>query len=425
MTKTRNLISLKIDAIQDGKPISDKIIHQFELGGRDFRAVYDEKSNKIINRSNFVGIVRKNKSILISLPKHYAKIDAFNSLPYSQKVSEIRLITKSILEFNRNPEYRFYAKQKDIQSDFALAAFYRIYDYYQTYGLYHEERHQLVRGFRGNISWKKTLKRSQKILGGGNLIFTPFYVNKKREDENLITQAMIFAINYTVQLFSDFIDLPDNSGISDRGVDMNILLNKEKVISQLCVLRNQSFKDIDKALLTNLIVFLRQANENSYAGAFIKQYTYANLWEKAVERYLNYHFEGIDDQKLIFSEQKHTQKVGFQKISENNYNLVHPDWRLEPDHYWNDKKNNIQYIFDSKYYITLSDLNHKQLAYHFLFRNRAASTIDALIMPEEGQTKTDKYVELNDEWLPLADQGISILLTHLHTKDVLKCFVEE
>ena len=75
-------------------------------------------------------------------------------------------------------------------------------------------------------------------------------------------------------------------------------------------------------------------------------------------------------------------------------------------------------------YTKLTDLNHKQLVYHFLFRKRAARTVDALIMPEEGETRTEKYVDLNNDWLPEADQDIAILLTHLSAKDVIQCFVQ-
>ncbi|GHN36501.1 hypothetical protein ME792_16270 [Lactobacillus delbrueckii] len=50
--------------------------------------------------------------------------------------------------------------------------------------------------------------------------------------------------------------------------------------------------------------------------------------------------------------------------------------------------------------------------------------MDALIMPEEGGTRTEKYVDLNNDWLPKADQNIAILLTQLNAKDVIQCFVQ-
>lgn len=53
-----------------------------------------------------------------------------------------------------------------------------------------------------------------------------------------------------------------------------------------------------------------------------------------------------------------------------------------------------------------------------------AKSVDALIMPEEGGTRTEKYVDLNNDWLPKADQNIAILLTHLNAKDVIQCFVQ-
>lgn len=419
--------TLKIDVIKDGQPLSAKLCQYYGLDGRDFKISYDAAAGRNLTFANFVGIVRKGDRLLASLPKHYADVEQFSDLSYRDKVGEIKLIMSSVLEYNLSSEYRTYANSDDLESNFSLSSFYRIYDYYQKYGLYHEDDQRITRGYKGNISWKKTIKKSHKLIGGGNLIFTPFYVRKHQNNENLITQAMVFAINYTVQLFGDFLDLPSNSRIASRGIDNIFLANTDKIIGQLNVLQSHIFKDADKALVMNLIIFLREANTGSFETKYIKQYDYANLWEKAVEKYLNGHFAGLnqDGHQLLFgTEHSSDEGMRFTKLSDNGYNLAHPGWRLEPDHYWLDESTNTQYIFDSKYYTKLTDLNHKQLVYHFLFRKRAARTVDALIMPEEGETRTEKYVDLNNDWLPEADQDIAILLTHLNAKDVIQCFVQ-
>lgn len=418
----KDTITLKIDAAYDSGSISDDQIRYYSLGGRDIQTGSD--GSKYLN---FVGVVRKGDHILVSLPKHYMKIDKFNKLKYNQKLLNIKLIMRSIDRFNRNPEYRTFVNKENMQSDFAVDAFYRIYGYYQSYGLYHEDSQHITKGFKGKVSWKKTLKKSQKLIGGGNLIFSPFYITEKQTNENLITETMIFAINYTIQLFGEFIDMPDNSAIATRGINLSILQNKDRIINQLNNLRSRIFKDIDNELIINLITFLRQVNKNSYDSnhAFIKQYVYATLWEKAVEKYLNYHFTGITDGKLNYTLTANYNTQRFSKLVENGYDLSHPANTLEPDHYWKDSKNDVQYIFDSKYYVNVNGLNHKQLVYHFMFKNRAARTYDALIMPEEEKTYTEVHAKLNDNWLPAPDHGIEILLNHLNTQNVLNCFVNE
>ena len=157
-------------------------------------------------------------------------------------------------------------------------------------------------------------------------------------------------------------DLPSNSRIVSRGIDNVFLANAEKIIGQLNVLQSHIFKDADKALVMNLIIFLREANTGLFETEYIKQYDYSNLWEKAVEKYLNGHFAGLnqDGHQLLFgTEHSSDEGMRFAKLSDNGYNLAHPGWRLEPDHYWLDEDTGTQYIFDSKYYTKLTDLNHK------------------------------------------------------------------
>ncbi|MCB7112621.1 hypothetical protein, partial [Agathobacter rectalis] len=70
----------------------------------------------------------------------------------------------------------------------------------------------------------------------------PFYVSKNKDLETLITQCMVFAINYTKRLFDELIPLPDNSRIAMRGVDQNILNNVQSVINQLYQVQATIFK---------------------------------------------------------------------------------------------------------------------------------------------------------------------------------------
>lgn len=79
---------------------------------------------------------------------------------------------------------------------------------------------------------------------------------------------------------------------------------------------------------------------------------------------------------------------------------------MYPDHYYLDKSESTQYIFDSKYYTQLNKLDTKQFVYHILLYKKALKTYNSIIMPTTGKTKTE------------------VFLTHLNTQDVLKNFVK-
>lgn len=59
------------------------------------------------------------------------------------------------------------------------------------------------------------------------------------------------------------------------------------------------------------------------------------------------------------------------------------------------------YIFDSKYYVDVKNINYKQLVYHFLFGNKKGvnKIYDALIVPHEGESVTDIHVDVMPDFL--------------------------
>lgn len=116
------------------------------------------------------------------------------------------------------------------------------------------------------------------------------------------------------------------------------------------------------------------------------------------------------------------------------YNSVtkYSNWYLEPDHFLIDKDNKIVYLFDSKYYTKLLDINHKQFMYHILYQNKYSDyrLYDSLLLPSEKDTATEEYVDIKKNLLPqgIISQGqqpIKIYLTKLNTIDVLKNYVND
>lgn len=408
---------LKITVVKDGQPIPQNIVKKFNLQIRDYATnlQYD-----LI--CDFVGIVRRENEILFAMPKHYMSIESFNKLSLEKKINHIKLILNVVFTYEKNLTYDSFENDKDLKTDFSFEAYFKIYDYFKKYGLFYDKKENIEKGYKGHLSWHKILSSSKKIISHNNLILFPFYVNKRENSTNLITKAMAFAINYTYYVLGDFVDLPNAVQLASWGVDKDMENNSSSVAFQLENLQNKIFKDADKELLNELIIFFRglSSSKNNATKDF-KQYHFNDVWEKAVELYLNDYFLCIHDDNFIF-DSKGSNKH-FKKIALKNYNVVKPHDILQPDHYYLDESEDKQYIFDSKYYTNLHEFDHKQFVYHILLMNRAAITYDALIVPTSGKTRTQVFVNINASYLPKEFNHIKIYLEHINMTAVLKNFI--
>ena len=422
---------LNIEAIQDGLEIEDQdVIKRYALSGRDVQDKYDRETGRTYPVAKFVGIVAglSGTDLLISLPKNYMNLEDFRKLDYHEKIRHVRLIMANVCRKFDSQWYTRFDRHEDTEGNFAMDAFYRIYDYYRRYYLYKVNKRTIKPGYYGKVAWKDTMNRASKVIDHGNLVLLPMYIKEKQQVENLITESMIFAINYTELLFGQFIDLPDNSKIAGRGIDARFLNNTKEILNFLYQFRNTIYKDIDKELLNDIIVFLEKLNAGSRDKQHaVKDYSFSSVWEKAVEKYLNDYFVGMKDGKLEYSEGKNAGKKRFGKQVNRGYNRARPEWSMQPDHYYKD--GNTLYIFDSKYYNDVTDLNHKQFVYHVLYGRKVKVTYDALIIPSSGKTDTELYVDIPYDW-DCSDEsgsdddgGIVIYLNRLNTIDVLKNFI--
>ena len=112
---------------------------------------------------------------------------------------------------------------------------------------------------------------------------------------------------------------------------------------------------------------------------------YFNLvWEEMVAHFLNSHFIEADilNKNLIFDVSKIQDGNKFKKES-FNIDKSENKYTIKPDHYFID--NNMQYIFDAKYYGDLNQLNYKQYSYHEMLKTKQDEnkTISALLIPSE------------------------------------------
>lgn len=416
---------LNIDTIQDGSEFNDSLVRKYELFGNDFRYSYSNIKHRNVYHSNFVGIVRslKDNSILFSMPKHYMKINDFNQLSKKEKLGHIRRVIKSIDRCIEETRYTQYKHSKDVKGSLSFEAYDVIYNYYQTYGLYRSRKGYFKKGYGNHINWKKTISKSNKYILDNKLVINPLIIKKRQQLTNLITECMIFTFNYTELMYGQFIELPNTEEVRHFGINQYILNNIDGAIYRLLQMKAKIFKDSENYLIDNLILFLKQVNSvPNKSKQNIKDYSYETVWEKAVENYLNTYFTGVRYDKLVYAENP-VKRYQFKKYIAR-YDKQHVNNHLDPDHYYFDDKTKQLYIFDSKYYVKLDSLNHKQLVYHFLIKNqvRAKEIYDALIVPTEGENKTDIHVEILPTFLR-DDEQLTIYLHKLNIESVILEFI--
>lgn len=349
----------------------------------------DKRDTKFVNTSegekeilNFSGIIIQNGAILVSFPKHY-------KFSKNDIEEDIRLLFDTIKKHYNDNQKLYFNKSINLKTNYPFNAFFNIYSYYQKYGIYHEEEIETISGYNGKISWKDTIRSSSKIVSKSGILFLPLKVKRVKKRRVLIGECMAYAIDYTIRLFSLFLNLPRVGGNS---LQKNFVENKNFILRELYSSKNEVFKDIHKKLIMDLIDFYeRLPGGGTY---YLKHYTFSSVWEKVVENYLNHYFTGIESGKLIFDE-KSNQRNHFHK--ETFYpNEANMEQNIQPDHYFVKEGN--QYIFDAKYYNGLTGINYKQVAYHFFLKNysdkgpeynvkKYKRTYTALILPGNKEQK--------------------------------------
>lgn len=154
---------LNIEAIQDGLEIEDRsVIERYRLSGRDLRSGCDKETGRTYPVANFVGIVAglSGTDLLISLPKNYMNLEDFRGLDYDKKIKHVRLIMANVCRKFDSKWYTRFDGHEEVKGNFAMDAFYRIYDYYRRYDLYKVNKRTIKPGYYGKVAWKDTMNRA-------------------------------------------------------------------------------------------------------------------------------------------------------------------------------------------------------------------------------------------------------------------------
>lgn len=381
---------IKYFVVQDGAEVNKSIKIKFN------KSLSNDDTRDNDKKWNFVGFIVQKNEMLVSFPKHYYAEDQL--LQINKKISEsdmfvkslekkIKLLFKTIQKGNKNIENKNkrlgHLKEKQERDTpnigYPFKAYFGVYNHFKRFGLYHDENIVKKFGYKGNIQWKDTIRKSNSIFSEDNVIFTPLVIKEKLMDEVFITHAMAYVIDSTLEKFRVILD-GTRTGYK---VNPNEFKNEKAVISRLRKIKEKTFKDVYKKLIDNLIDFFKNA-ETGTKRQYIKIYNFNNIWEDIIETYLVEHFENVTSLENISNLEQDIKSLEIVKFtSEKRKNpfkktIFKIDTRsgvertLEPDHYWFDEENKIRYIFDSKYKDKMDTYDEKQLQYHystFMFKN--------------------------------------------------------
>lgn len=410
---------------QDGEGLSEEIMDFFALAPEDYR--YDKGNKRYVY--DFTGFVFKDKRILAVFPKHYfhaADLEAYNRTDDFRE-EDVRLLYRAIMKYSSQEGKKakadsYMGHENNFYSDYPFHAFYGVYQYYRKYGLYQEQEELIKPGFSGKVSWKKTIQKAQLLISDGNLIYSPLYIKKKNTYASFITDCMAYIIDDTIRFFSCFLSLP-GTGYQTGGFPY--LDHIEFTVRRLHEIKRSVYKDSSKELLDHMISFFEEYPVKSTGGSLHVKVNYFNLvWEEAVNEYLNTYFKGFDPKtnRILFDPAQKRSVVEFQNVrylidrSSNQF-------EIELDHYGAD--GNTVYIFDSKYYQDLKNLNYKQYAYNEMLRYAMpgiSALYSALILP--GSKPSGVHFELEGKYRGTRTYGNTITEQYLCVKDVLIHYVE-
>ncbi len=414
---------LQIVLGQDGDVIEGEV-KKFNLSDGDKR--YSKKLKNYV--LDFVGFIIEKEKILAVFPKKFFNDSEVLKNKNSKEIEEdIKLLFEVISKYNRESQsksiaYKYIGHEDNFESDYPFECFFKIYDYYKKYGIYKEEEVILLKDISSKISWKDTIQKSNAIVSNGNLIFLPLYSRKKSNRNVFISECMIFVINYTIRNFSYFIQLPP---VHEKKYKIDFLANKHYILRQLYQYRSTIFKDHQKELVNSLINFFERYNKNAKGGAIHFKINYFEvIWESLVNKYLNDCFVEIDKEnsKLIFD---YKRKQHIKRFENKKFNIDKSKHRfyIRPDHYYND--GNTIYVFDSKYYKDITDLNYKQFSYTILLGNseigRNRKLYSALLLP--GKSENGLHLELDLPYCQLNEGCNYIIEQFLDVKLLMKNYL--
>ncbi|EAE5213442.1 LlaJI family restriction endonuclease [Listeria monocytogenes] len=378
---------------------------------------------------DFVGIILSDKRNLVVFPKHFYSENQLEVMNNAGNVNQrdVKLLFDVMMKYmdsskTKAKANRHFGFEPEFKSDYPFAPFFAIYKYYQHFGVYRENTMEIKPNISGDIAWKQTIQKSNVIISEGNILYSPLYKKRKRTYNVFLSECMVFVINHTIKSFPLFINLPV---INSYRTTFDFLKYRDYTINQLRLLRNRIFKDADKSLVDNLIDFFEQYSKSSQGGeVHIKINYFDRIWEEMVEIYLNDYFQGVDEinNKLIFNKSFNASRITFTS-KEFEVDVSPHKFKIRLDHFA--KSNDAIFIFDSKYYYKVNDMNYKQFSYNELLRGKFEGDkhiYSALILPGD-VSNSSLHFFLSPHYRGNRTKGLKIIEHYLNVQEVMMHYV--
>lgn len=367
---------------------------------------------------NFVGVVMSKDNVLLSFPKHFN----YNNLSINERKEYIKSISSLLI--NGKSTTSPLKKKKRKSGEFPVDSYLIVANYFKKYGIYNKKVKVENKTNSGKPNWKKTIRKSSKIIQDNGIIFLPIVSTKNKNRSVFLSDCMEFILSNTYEQYSELLNflMPYRNFPSD-----SIFKNFRACVRKLKLIKNHYFKDSEKDLISAMISYFEWMSSRNRTLA-ITTSDFSTYWESMIHVLLNKQFVGFNNNKLLFGNEpkfKFLKKTERTETKENRKYSKTKGFSIEFDHISiNDKKNKI-ILFDSKYMNKIKDLNYKQAFYYYFLKAKYpyAKIHNGLIAPTSGDDKSNVHIDRS--WIngitkePGYSDGLKIMVHYLNLKKII------
>lgn len=396
--------------INDGEVFDEKKIDDFQIDNL-------LRSTNGTTTINFVGVIISKDNILISFPKHFdhEKLSIEEKKEYAKAIASL-LVKGSSTTSPKNKERK--------SNEFPLDSYLSVVNYYKKFGIYNKKIRVENKINQGRPNWKKTIKKSQKVIQENGIVFLPVISIKNKNSSEFLSDCMQFILSNTFTQYSDILNfvLPYKNFPSD-----NIFKNYKACVRKLKLIKNSYFKDTEKELIQSMIKYFEWMSTRNGIMA-ITTTDFPSYWESMIHVLLNKTFSGISDDKLILKNEPTYKFVKRTENTESEENRIYSNtqrFSIEFDHLSISENKDEIILFDSKYMKSISELNYKQAFYYYFLKEMyPQSTIhNGLIAPTHGAPYNKVHIDRT--WIKGVSKvkgysdGLKIVVHYLNLKTVI------
>lgn len=357
--------------INDGEVFDSEKLNDFQINNL-------LRSTNGTTTINFVGVIVSRNHTLLSFPKHFdhEKLSLEEKKEYAKSIASLLVKGSS----TTNP------RQTDAKSnEFPMDRYLAIVDYYKKYGIYNNKIRVENKANQGRPNWKKTIRKSQKIIQDNGIVFLPVISVKNKNNSVFLSDCMQFILSYTYEQYSDILNflLPYKNFPSD-----NIFKNFKACVRKLKLIKNKYFKDTEKELIQAMISYFEWFSTRNGILA-VTTTDFPLYWESMVHIFLNKTFSGIENNRIKLSKEPTHRFYKQSENTETKENREHSQtqgFSIEFDHLSISDREDEIVLFDSKYMKSISELNYKQAFYYYFLKEKYPQAVihNGLIAPTHG-----------------------------------------